>query len=74
MPFRSISVYRGKKYKGKEEIHTICRFFFSAHRIFRFSGFRFKVILLYLFIINVNDEKTDLDQELDFRYIDLAAD
>ena len=46
--FRSISVYRGKGYKGKEEFRTTYLFFFSVHRIFQFGGFRFKVILLYL--------------------------
>ena len=48
--FRSISVYRGKGYKGKEEIRTIYLFFFF-HRIFWFSSFQFKVILLYIFFL-----------------------
>ena len=42
----AISVYRGKGTKAKRKFAQFIDFF-SVHRIFRFSGFWFKVILLY---------------------------
>ena len=42
VPFRSISVYRGKGYKGKEEIRTIYLFFFQFVEFFGLAPFGLK--------------------------------
>ena len=39
---RSISVYRRKEYKGKEEIHTIYLFFFQFIEFFGVAAFGLK--------------------------------
>ena len=42
VPFRSISVYREKGYKGKEEIRTIYLFFFRFIEFFGLAAFGLK--------------------------------